>query len=200
MLLRCFDRHYQIAGYSSNPWDLCWFRLANAGPNDWLKLIEAAILDSRGMNVLPAAPAADPYRLLFGFCTTMPFPLDIQFVKRAEAKLGRKLPLGYVATMCRSNGGEVTTVAGTWWLYPIFDDTDKNRLKRTCQDIVRETAAARDWPDFPPNALAIGDNGGGDVLVLLADGETDCYADAVYWWDHETGELNQLADAFEELR
>ena len=129
----------------------------------------------------------------------MAFPLDIQFVKRAEAKLGRTLPLGYVAKMCRDNGGEVATGTDSWWLYPIFDDSDKKRLKRTCNDIVRETASARDWPDFPVNALAIGHNGGGDKLVLLAEPETDRYADAVYWWDHETGELNQVADAFEEL-
>lgn len=39
----------------------------------------------------------------------MAFALDIQFVKRAEAKLGRKLPLVYVAKMCRENGGGVAT-------------------------------------------------------------------------------------------
>jgi SMI1 / KNR4 family (SUKH-1) len=129
----------------------------------------------------------------------MSFPLDIQFVNRAEAKLSRKLPLGYIARMCRDNGGEVTTGTEHWWLYPIFDDSDRKRLKRTCNDIVRETGTAREWPHFPPDALAIGHNGGGDQLVLLADQETDRYADAVYWWDHETAELNKVADAFEEL-
>jgi hypothetical protein len=129
----------------------------------------------------------------------MAFPLDIQFVKRTEAKLGRKLPLGYVAKMCRDNGGEVATGTDHWSLYPIFDDSDRKRLKRTCNDIVRETASAREWPDFPPEALAIGNNGGGDQLVLLADPQSDRYADAVYWWDQETGELNKVADAFEEL-
>jgi hypothetical protein len=129
----------------------------------------------------------------------MPFPLDIQFVKRAQAKLGRKLPHGYVAKMCRDNGGEVATRTDTWWLFPIFDDSDRKRLKRTCNDIVRETASACKRPDFPTNALAIGHNGGGDMLVLLADPATDRYADVVYWWDHETGELSQVADAFEEL-
>jgi hypothetical protein len=129
----------------------------------------------------------------------MAFSLDIQFVKRAEAKLGRKLPLGYVAKMCRDNGGELATETDYWWLYPICDDSDRKRLKRTCNDIVRETASAREWPDFPPKALAVGHNGGGDQLVLLADPETDHYADGVYWWDHETGKLNKVAAAFEEL-
>jgi hypothetical protein len=129
----------------------------------------------------------------------MAFPLDIQFVKRAEAKLGRKLPLGYVARMCRDNGGAVAAGPDYWWLYPLFDDSDRKRLKRTCNDIIRETVLARERPRFPADALAIGHNGGGDHLVFLADPETDRYGDAVYWWDHETGELDQVADAFEEL-
>lgn len=129
----------------------------------------------------------------------MAFPLDIQMVKRAEAKLGRKLPLGYVVKMCRDNGGEVNAGPDHWFLYPIFDDSDRKRLKRTCNDIIRETDAARKWTDFPPPALAIGSNGGGDQLVLLADPESDRYADAVYWWDHETGDLKKVADTFEEL-
>jgi hypothetical protein len=129
----------------------------------------------------------------------MPFPLDIQFVKRAEAKLGRKLPLGYIAKMCRDNGGEVRTGTDGWWLFPILEDSDKKRLKRTCNDIVRETTTAKEWPDFPPDAVAIGHNGGGDKLILLPETGSDRFADAVYWWDHETGEVNKVADDFAEL-
>jgi SMI1 / KNR4 family (SUKH-1) len=99
------------------------------------------------------------------------FPLDIGFVKRAEAKLGRKLPLGYVARMCRDNGGVVDASAESWFLYPIFDDSDRTRLKRTCNDIIRETESAREWRDFPPNAVAIANNGGGDQLVFLVDAD-----------------------------
>lgn len=101
--------------------------------------------------------------------------------------------------MCSENGGEVDTETDHWWLYPIFDDSDRKRLKRTCNDIVRETERMQEWSDFPPDALAIGHNGGGDKLILLADSESDRYADAVYWWDHETGEVDEVADAFEEL-
>lgn len=129
----------------------------------------------------------------------MPFPLDVQLVKRAEAKLGRKLPLDYIGKMCRANGGQVKAGIDCWQLYPIFDDSDRRRLKRTCYDIIRETKAAQEWPDFPQDALAIGSNGGGDQLVLLADPSSVRYADAVYWWDHETGELTKVADDFSEL-
>jgi hypothetical protein len=131
---------------------------------------------------------------------TMPFPLEHRFVQQSQEKLGRALPLGYVARMCRNNGGEVAVGTDFFTLYPILDSSDRKRLARTCNDIVRETTSAREWPEFPSGALAIGDNGGGDKLVFLPDREASRYADAVYWWDHETGELQLVADAFEELK
>lgn len=41
--------------------------------------------------------------------------------------------------MKRDNGGEVDTDDDTWVLYPFFDNSDRTRLKRTCNDIARET-------------------------------------------------------------
>ncbi len=52
---------------------------------------------------------------------------------------------------------------------------------------------------FPEDALAIGSNGAGERLIILADPSSDRYADAVYWWDHETGEVIKVADDFAEL-
>lgn len=102
--------------------------------------------------------------------------------------------------MCRNNGGEVAVGTDYFDLYPILDSSDRKRLARTCNNIVRETAYANERARFPKGAVAIGDNGTGDKIVFLPD-QTDLrYADAVYWWDHETGELELVADAFEELR
>ena len=129
----------------------------------------------------------------------MAFPLEIQFVKRAEDRLGRKLPSSYVAKMCRDNGGEVGAGIDSWWLHPILDDTDKKRLKRTCNDIVRETALSKEWTRFPREAVAIGDNGGGDKLILLPEPESDRFGDSIFWWDHETGDVNKVADDFADL-
>jgi hypothetical protein len=129
----------------------------------------------------------------------MPFPLDSQFIQRAQTKLGRKLPLGYTALMSRDNGGSVEASHDVWQLYPIFDDSDRKRLKRTCNDIVRETTAARQWPDFPEHAVAIGSNGTGDQLVLLAEAGSDRFGDEVFLWDHETGDLYKVADDFLDL-
>jgi hypothetical protein len=123
----------------------------------------------------------------------------VRFVRQAEAKLGRSLPLGYVARLCRQNGGEARVGREAFSLFPVLDTSDRKRLARTCNDIVRETEWARRWPAFPPGALAIADNGGGDKLVLLPAPDAPRFADAVYWWDHETGDLHLAADAFEDL-
>ena len=87
----------------------------------------------------------------------------------------------------RQDGGEVDTTQDLWKLFPIFDTSDKNRLKRTANDIVRETASARDWTGFPPEAVAIASNGLGDIAILLPSKEDDqVLQDIVFRWNHET--------------
>ncbi len=126
----------------------------------------------------------------------MAFPVDIQFVKSAEAKLDLKLPLGYVVKMCRENGGSVTTDTVAWFLFPIFDDTDRTRLKRTCNDIIRETESACSRPGFPPDALAIGDNACGDRGVVAAKAAlaTDQAALAAAQTQFQTALATYIAD------
>lgn len=130
----------------------------------------------------------------------MSFPVDINCVNETERKLGVKFPSSFVVRMVRNNGGEVATPPDAWQLYPFLDTSDRKRLARTCNDIVRETAQAKEWPHFPPHAVAIGGNGCGDQLVLLSqpDAPTEL-GHEVYWWDHETGKLLKLADDFSEL-
>ena len=131
----------------------------------------------------------------------MLFPVDINFVTETERKLGVKFPPAYVNAMVKSNGGGVQAAPDYWHLYPIFDTSDKKRLKRTCNDVVRETKSANDWPDFPPNAVAIGTNGGGDQLILIPQADhPELLEHAVYWWDHETGDIiHKVADDFGDL-
>lgn len=130
----------------------------------------------------------------------MAFPVEEYFIVETEKKLGVRFPRDYVKKMMKENGGSVKTSPDAWVLYPIFDMSDKKRLKRTCNDVVRETQNARDWPGFPNDAVAIGGNGGGDQLVLLPDGNSpDALGDDVFWWDHETGDLNLVAPRFGDL-
>ena len=72
--------------------------------------------------------------------------------------------------MLKDNGGEVVTPPDTWQLHPFLDTSDKKRLRRTCNDIARETESAKEWPRFPEEAIAIGANAGGDWLILLPAG------------------------------
>ena len=120
-----------------------------------------------------------------GRTLTVPFPVDPERVAEAEAALGRPLPPRHRARLLRDNGGEVEVeahpaVERIWNLHPVRDDSDRRRLTRTVADIVRETEAAREWPNFPTGAISVAENGTGDRIMLDARGEYG-------WWDHETG-------------
>ena len=66
--------------------------------------------------------------------------------------------------------------------------------------IAKQRTARKDWYGFPPDAVAIGENGGGDLLVLIPMPEhPDTLQHSVYWWDHETGEIELVADDFSDL-
>ena len=129
----------------------------------------------------------------------MPFPVDEKYILQTEQKLGVKFPASFREKMMKENGGSVDTPPDAWDLYPFMDTSDKKRLKRTCNDIVRETASGRDSTGFPPDAIAIGANGGGDQLVLIPSDDAGILQDAVFLWDHETGDIHKVADDFKDL-
>ena len=133
----------------------------------------------------------------------MPVPVDERFIRATEEKLGVRFPLSFVARMLDENGGEVE--AGPpgsdwcWQLFPFLDTSDKKRLKRTCNDIVRETDESKRWTDFPPNAVAIGSMDADRLILLPKPEEPEELRDGVYWWDHETGAVEKVADDFSEI-
>jgi hypothetical protein len=130
----------------------------------------------------------------------MPFPVDISWIRATEAKLGVSFPLGFVARMLELNGGEVAAGGDVWELHPFLDKSDRTRLKRTCNDIVHETQQARRWPGFPEDGVAIGGNGSGDQLILLSDPLTpEKLQTRVFWWDHETANVNTVAGDFSDF-
>jgi len=79
----------------------------------------------------------------------MPFPINEKYIIATEEKLRVKFPESFRAKMMEKNGGEVETPPDAWRLYPFLDTSDKKRLKRTCNDIVRETTNAKGWIGFP---------------------------------------------------
>ena len=127
----------------------------------------------------------------------MPFNLDERFIAAAERKLQASLPFSYRQAMMTNNGGEVLAYDDVWNLHPILDTSDRKRVKRSCNDILYETAYMRDWPGWPENALAIGSNGGGDRLVLLKVNRR--YEPTIYVWLQDSSELVTVADGFSDL-
>lgn len=128
----------------------------------------------------------------------MPFDLAEQFVLSVEQELGAALPAAYRVAMLRRNGGELAAGDDDWQQYPIADTSDRKRLSRTTNHILKETQEARAWPSFPAGALAIAGNGAGDQLVLLRQG--NAFSPAVYVWSHETGHLQEVASDFSKLQ
>jgi hypothetical protein len=130
----------------------------------------------------------------------MPFPVDEQFIQETEKELGLTFPVAFKNRMKKDNGGEIETADDTWTIYPFFDRSDIKRVKRTTNNILLETRSARKWDEFPINAIAIGENGGGDKLVLMPeDTAPEQLAEKIFMWLHETGEVVKLADSFDEL-
>jgi hypothetical protein len=127
----------------------------------------------------------------------MPFDLAESFLVAAEEALGARFPASYRKAMARANGGEVEALSGSWQLHPIADSSDRKRLARTANHVVRETRSMLEWPRFPGSAVAIATNGTGDQLVLLREGEA--LKEAIYYWSHETGDIEPIAGSFAEL-
>ena len=127
----------------------------------------------------------------------MPFDLAESFIVTAEASLGARLPSAYRDAMLRSNGGEVFAADDAWVQYPIADTSDRKRLSRTANHILKETQFCSEWPRFPLGAVAIAGNGSGDQLVFIRHGPA--FAAAVYLWSHENGSLVEVASDFAEL-
>ncbi len=131
----------------------------------------------------------------------MPFPVETKWITETEKKLGVRFPASFVTAMAKMNGGSVRTPIDTFELFPFLDASDRKRIQRTCGSIDRETATARkDWYGFPSESVAIGANGGGDLLILLPmQDHPENLQHAVYWWDHETAEIELVADDFSDL-
>lgn len=129
----------------------------------------------------------------------MPFSLDERHILAAEENLMVRFPDSFRTKMMKENGGEIETDADAWNLYPFSDPSDKKRLKRTFNDICRETEHARKWTNFPDSAIAIGGNGSGDQLVFIKSADSEALSNEVYKWSHSTGDLELFRSDFKEL-
>jgi len=131
----------------------------------------------------------------------MPFPVEEKYIVEAENELKVKFPISFRNKMKDSNGGEIEIEDDVWNLFPFFfDKSDKKRISRTCNDIIKETKISKEWNGFPDNAVAIGENGCGDKLVFILKTENTQELDkTIYVWQHENNKLIKVADTFNKL-
>ena len=113
----------------------------------------------------------------------MPFPVDEKYIAAAEGQIGARFPDAYRAMLMAKNGGHVMLGREQWSLHPIFDTSDRKRVKRTCNHVLAETRTRAGYGGFPQNAVEIGANGYGDALVLLSEG--DELLPELHVFDHE---------------
>ena len=128
----------------------------------------------------------------------MPFPLSSNELEKTEKEIGAKLPDSYRNAMMLDNGGSVELQEDDWELFPIRNQESRKLISRTANHILRETALAKEWRGYPDNAIAIGSNGSGDLLVLLK--EDSVFNNQVYLWGHEEASLTTVASDFSELK
>ncbi|MFZ4798634.1 MAG: SMI1/KNR4 family protein [Bacteroidia bacterium] len=130
----------------------------------------------------------------------MPFPLDIKYIIETELELDIVFPDNFKSKMIKENGGDLTTEDDDWQLIPFFDKSDNKRISRTCNHIGLESKQARDLNNFPENGVAIASNGCGDILILLPTNENSKkLSDEIFFWFHETGEFEKVAEKIDEL-
>lgn len=128
----------------------------------------------------------------------MPFNLSEEQLAQTEKEIGVKFPHEYREAMKLDNGGEASTDEDDWEFYPIKDTSDKKRLSRTCNHIINETESCKDFGNFPNHAVAIASNGLGDQMVFIK--ESGKFLNKVFLWLHESGELQEFAETFNEIK
>jgi hypothetical protein len=128
----------------------------------------------------------------------MPLPVSLATIAETEAELGVSFSASFKLHMSRCNGGEVSIDDEVWWLFPFRDSTDRRTIRRTAEDIRRETQTAQqDGLGFPADGIAIAHNGSGDLLFLRREG--DRLQDEVWVFRLHGGELSVALNDVDEL-
>jgi len=111
----------------------------------------------------------------------MGLPTTLTQIEDEERRVGMTFPNPLKELLVKSNGGlEVQVNGDTWYLFPVKDTSSRKSAIRSANHIERETYNSKDWSGFPENAIAIGENGCGDKLILLAN------QNGIFVWNHET--------------
>lgn len=123
--------------------------------------------------------------------------ISLERIAETEALLGVTFPTGFKAAMARRNGGDVKIGGESWWLFPFRDTSDRRLLKKTFEDIVRNTESARACGlDFPEDGVAIASDRCTSDLLLLRGRPL---GREVWYWSPDLGVLELAFDDVMEL-
>ena len=96
----------------------------------------------------------------------MAFPTRRERIAAAEAQLCVKLPPEYSNRLASHNSGDLITAGDKWRVFPVLDTTDARTSARTANHLVVKAQQASGRSGFPAGAVAIAENGSGDLLVF----------------------------------
>ena len=124
----------------------------------------------------------------------MGFNLEEVFIKNTENNLGIQFSLSFKTKMMDDNGGEISIKGEGWFIFPFYDNSDKRRIKRTSNNITRETNLFYLDHDDIKNYVVFADNGSGDYLLFDKKNPTP-----VYMFLHESEIIKKVAEDFSDL-
>lgn len=122
------------------------------------------------------------------------FPVKSAYIEEMEFRLGITFPVVFKNRMMKENGGQIKAGGHIWHLFPFFDELDIHRMINTCDHIGIITLQARKWVLFPQEAVVIGSNTAGDLLILLPEKYHPAQlAECIYSWNRQSGQVAKLA-------
>lgn len=131
----------------------------------------------------------------------MPFPIEEKYIRETEKELNVIFPPKFKERMIGDNGGTLSSrqpYIEHIQLYPFFDKSSKKRISRTCNHIGLENEKEYDY-GFPENAVAIGNDGSGNQIILMHDGN-NVIEETIYFWNCKTGKVKKVGKSINSFK
>ncbi len=125
----------------------------------------------------------------------MPFPIEEKYIEATEKELNVIFPPKFKERMIKDNGDTLSSrrpYVEHIQLHPFFDKSSKKRISRTCNHIGLETKNEKEADyGFPENAITIGNDGSGNQIILMHNGNS-VLEETVYFWNCKTGKVKKI--------
>ena len=97
------------------------------------------------------------------------------------------------------NGGCVRALDDEWYLHPFLDTSDRKRMVRTSNDIVRETMKFREIEWFPKAGVVLASLNANCLLLLPEDEDPGQLGGEVFVWYLDGDRVETVFDSIAEL-